>query len=144
MWKFLTRGGAVPCPRIEEVKGAVPTLSSHPRAAGVLPTCNRLRTRVLSVWTSRAPFSNNQQRRWIMAGFINCEQYVAICRKEELSLEDSAFLEQHEAKCPVHSDAGTERELELPTGALKNGAPECGVPVPRNFMAKLIREHGQQ
>ena len=71
------------------------------------------------------------------------ERLVAELDLREPTPEDFDFLVEHEEHCPngTHTEAGVEKALGLPDGALRNGSPEHGLLPPRVLVERLIAKH---
>ena len=75
-----------------------------------------------------------------------CETYERLIQELETRRPEAAdfdHLSAHEAACPTgrHSEAGVEKALGLPPGALRHGAPELGLPSPIQLIGNLIDKH---
>ena len=76
----------------------------------------------------------------------DCRLYERLVRELETrkpDRRDFELLEIHEANCPTgrHTEAGVERALGLPAGALRKGSPEHGLPSAAEVVASLIAKH---
>ena len=75
-----------------------------------------------------------------------CAAYEALVRELETRAPSEADFDRlaaHESSCPsgIHSEEGVERDLGLPSGALRHGSPDHGLPSAKEVVGSLIRKY---